>query len=60
MAKADDYRRGIESCTIRAELAHSIEMKDLWLQMRDSYRHLLQLETSALRATALELLLRPQ
>jgi hypothetical protein len=49
MAKADDYRRRIELSTIRAELSRSDEVRQTWLLIRESYRHLLQIETEALR-----------
>jgi hypothetical protein len=48
MAKLDDYRRRIEFSTIRAELSHSDEARQTWLQIRESYRHLLRIETEAL------------
>jgi hypothetical protein len=48
MAKLDHYRRGIEFSTIRAELSASDEVRQTWLQIRESYRHLLRIETEAL------------
>lgn len=46
MTKAELFRRGIEFSTVRAELAQSEDVRTTWLQIRESYRHLLQLETS--------------
>ncbi len=46
MSKADDYRLRIEFSTIRAELSQSDELRTTWLRIRESYQHLLQLETS--------------
>ena len=56
MAKLDDYRRRIEFSTIRAELSHSAEVRQTWLRIRESYRHLLQIETKALRDRDLDLI----
>lgn len=46
MTKAELFRRRIEFSSIRAELAHSEDVRSTWLQIRQSYRHLLELETS--------------
>jgi hypothetical protein len=55
MAKADDYRRCIESCTIRAELAQTADVREIWLHIRDSYEHLLYLENNILRDLTVDL-----
>ena len=48
MTKAELFRHRIEFSTIRAERAPSEDVRNTWLQIRESYRHLLQLETSLL------------
>ena len=55
MAKLDHYRRRIEFSTIRAELSASDEVRQTWLQIRESYRQLLRIETEALRDRDLDL-----
>ena len=59
MAKADDYRRGIENCTVHAELAQSRDVQSIWLQLRDSYEYLLHLETNVIPDVMIELPSRP-
>ncbi len=42
MATADDYRLAMENCVAKAELAKLQEIKDAWLNLRESYGLLLQ------------------
>jgi hypothetical protein len=55
MAKLDHYRRRIEFSTIQAELSASDEVRQTWLQIRESYRQLLRIETEALGDRDLDL-----
>ena len=48
MTKAKLFNHHIEFSTLRAEMAPSEEVRHTWLQIRESYRHLLQLETNLL------------
>jgi hypothetical protein len=48
MTKADHFRSRIEFSTIRAELACSADLQETWLHIRESYQHLLYLETEVI------------
>jgi hypothetical protein len=56
MAKLDYYRGRIEFSAMRAELSHSGEVRQTWLLIRESYRHLLRIETEASRDRDLDLI----
>jgi len=40
VSKLADYRSKAEFCDSEARHAGGVEMRDIWRQIRDSYRHL--------------------